>query len=96
MPNPKSGTVTNEIGKAVKEVKQGKIDFKVDKGGIVHTSVGKISFDAQKIAENVKEFMATIIKLKPTAAKGTYVKSVYLSTTMSPGIKVDPKTVEEI
>ena len=96
MPNPKSGTVTNEIGKAVKEDKQGKIDFKVDKGGIVHTSVGKISFDAQKIAENVKEFMATIIKLKPTAAKGTYVKSVYLSTTMSPGIKVDPKTVEEI
>ena len=96
MPNPKSGTVTNEIGKAVKEVKQGKIDFKVDKGGIVHTSVGKISFDAQKIAENVKEFMATIIKLKPTAAKGTYIKSVYLSTTMSPGIKVDPKTVEEI
>ena len=96
MPNPKSGTVTNEIGKAVKEVKQGKIDFKVDKGGIVHTSVGKISFDAQKIAENVKEFMATIIKLKPTAAKGTYVKSVYLSTTMSPGIKVDPKTVDEI
>ena len=96
MPNPKSVTVTNEIGKAVKEVKQGKIDFKVDKGGIVHTSVGKISFDAQKIAENVKEFMATIIKLKPTAAKGTYVKSVYLSTTMSPGIKVDPKTVDEI
>ena len=96
MPNPKSGTVTNEIGKAVKEVKQGKIDFKVDKGGIVHASVGKISFDAQKIAENVKEFMATIIKLKPTTAKGTYVKSVYLSTTMSPGIKVDPKTVEEI
>lgn len=96
MPNPKSGTVTNEIGKAVKEVKQGKIDFKVDKGGIVHTSVGKISFDAVKIAENVKEFMATIIKLKPTAAKGTYVKSVYLSTTMSPGIKIDPKTVDEI
>ena len=96
MPNPKSGTVTNEIGKAVKEVKQGKIDFKVDKGGIVHASVGKISFDAQKIAENFKEFMATIIKLKPTTAKGTYVKSVYLSTTMSLGIKIDPKTVDEI
>ncbi|MBP3354288.1 MAG: 50S ribosomal protein L1 [Bacteroidales bacterium] len=96
MPNPKSGTVTNEIGKAVKEVKQGKIDFKVDKGGIVHTSVGKISFEPSKIAENVKEFMATIIKLKPSAAKGTYVKSVFLSTTMSPGIKIDPKTVDEI
>lgn len=96
MPNPKSGTVTNEIGKAVKEVKQGKIDFKVDKNGIVHTSIGKVSFDAPKIAENAKEFIQTIIKLKPTAAKGTYIKSIYLSSTMSKGIKVDPKTIDEI
>jgi large subunit ribosomal protein L1 len=95
MPNPKSGTVTNEVASAVKEVKQGKIDFKVDKAGIVHTSVGKVSFTAEQLAENVKEFMATIMKLKPTAAKGTYVKSVYLSSTMSAGIKVEPKSVEE-
>lgn len=95
MPNPKSGTVTNEVGKAVKEVKQGKIDFKVDKAGIVHTSVGKVSFTAEQISENVKEFMSTIMKLKPTAAKGTYVKSVYLSSTMSAGIKIDPKSVED-
>ncbi len=95
MPNPKSGTVTNEVGKAVKEVKQGKIDFKVDKAGIVHTSIGKVSFTADQIAENAKEFMSTILKLKPTAAKGTYVKSIYLSSTMSPGIKIDPKSVEE-
>jgi large subunit ribosomal protein L1 len=94
MPNPKSGTVTNEVGTAVKEVKQGKIDFKVDKAGIVHTSVGKVSFHADQIYDNVKEFVSTLIKLKPTAAKGTYMKSVYLSSTMSPGIKVDPKTVE--
>jgi large subunit ribosomal protein L1 len=94
MPNPKSGTVTMEVGKAVSDVKQGKIDFKVDKYGIVHTSVGKVSFDAVKIAENAKEFVQTIVKLKPTAAKGTYIKSIYLSSTMSPGIKVDAKAVE--
>ncbi len=92
MPNPKSGTVTMEVGKAIAEVKQGKIDFKVDKFGIVHTSIGKVSFDAGKIADNAKEFMATINKLKPTAAKGTYVKSIYLSSTMSPGIQVEPKS----
>ena len=94
MPNPKSGTVTNEIGKAVKEVKQGKIDFKVDKTGIVHAAIGKVSFDAEKIAENAKEFISTLIKLKPTAAKGVYIKSIYLSSTMSKGIKVDPKSAE--
>ena len=87
MPNPKSGTVTMEIGKAVKEVKQGKIDFKVDKFGIVHTSIGKVNFEAEKIMDNAREFMATIQKLKPSSAKGTYVKSVFLSSTMSPGIK---------
>ena len=92
MPNPKSGTVTQDVARAVKEVKQGKIDFKVDKFGIVHTSVGKVSFAAQQITENAKEFIDTIIKLKPTSAKGTYVKSIYLSSTMSAGIKVDPKT----
>ena len=96
MPNPKSGTVTMDVAKAVREVKQGKIDFKVDKTGIVHAAIGKVSFPAEKIAENAKEFMATIIKLKPAAAKGTYVKSVYLSSTMSRGIKVDPKTTDEI
>jgi len=96
MPNPKSGTVTMDVAKAVKEVKQGKIDFKVDKTGIVHTSIGKVSFDAEKIRDNAKEFMATINKLRPTAAKGTYIKSIYLSSTMSPGIKIDPKTVEEV
>ena len=96
MPNPKSGTVTNDVATAVKEVKQGKIDFKVDKAGIVHTSVGKISFTADQLRENAKEFVATLIKLKPTTAKGTYVKSVYLSSTMSPGLKVDPKSVDEI
>ena len=96
MPNPKSGTVTMDVAKAVREVKQGKIDFKVDKTGIVHAAIGKVSFSPEKIAENAKEFMATIIKLKPAAAKGTYVKSVYLSSTMSLGIKVDPKTTEEI
>ena len=94
MPNPKSGTVTNDIGQAIKEVKQGKIDFKVDKTGIVHTSVGKVSFDAEKIFDNAKEFISTLVKLKPAAAKGTYMKSIYLSSTMSPGIKVDPKSVE--
>ena len=96
MPNPKSGTVTNDVAQAVKEVKQGKIDFKVDKAGIVHTSVGKVSFAPEQIRDNAKEFVATLIKLKPTAAKGTYVKSVYLSSTMSPGLKIDPKSVDEI
>ena len=95
MPNPKSGTVTNEIGNAVKEVKQGKIDFKVDKTGIVHTSVGKVSFTPEQIRDNAKEFISTLIKLKPSAAKGTYIKSIYLSSTMSLGIKIDPKSVEE-
>ncbi len=95
MPNPKSGTVTNEVGKAVKEVKQGKIDFKVDKYGIVHTSVGKVSFTAEMLVQNAKEFVSTLMKLKPTSAKGTYVKSIYLSSTMSAGIKIDPKSVEE-
>ena len=93
MPNPKSGTVTMEIGKAVKEVKQGKIDFKVDKFGIVHTSIGKVNFEAEKIMDNAREFMATIQKLKPSTAKGTYVKSVFLSSTMSPGIKLDLKSL---
>ena len=93
MPNPKSCTVTMEIGKAVKEVKQGKIDFKVDKFGIVHTSIGKVNFEAEKIMDNAREFMATIQKLKPSSAKGTYVKSVFLSSTMSPGIKLDLKSL---
>ena len=96
MPNPKSGTVTPDVAKAVKEVKQGKIDFKVDKNGIVHASIGKISFTADQIRDNAKEFVSTLIKLKPTAAKGTYIKSIYLSSTMSPGIKIDPKSVDEI
>ena len=95
MPNPKSGTVTNEVGKAVKEVKQGKIDFKVDKYGIVHTSVGKVSFTPEQLIENTKEFVSTLMKLRPTAAKGTYVKSIYLSSTMSSGIKIEPKSIEE-
>ncbi len=95
MPNPKSGTVTMEIGKAVEEVKKGKIDFKVDKYGIIHTSVGKVSFEEPKIVENVREFVQTIIKLKPSAAKGTYIRSLYLSSTMSPGIRLDPKAIEE-
>lgn len=95
MPNPKSGTVTMDIGKAVAEVKQGKIDFKVDKFGIIHTSIGKVSFTPEKIVENAQEFINTIIKLKPTAAKGTYVKSIYLSSTMSPGIQVEPKSVTD-
>jgi len=95
MPNPKSGTVTMEVGKAVKEVKQGKIDFKVDKFGIVHTSIGKVSFNPDQLVDNAKEFLNTIIKLKPAAAKGTYVKSIYLSSTMSPGVKIDTKSVDE-
>jgi len=93
MPNPKSGTVTMEIGKAVQEVKQGKIDFKVDKFGIVHTSIGKINFEADQIKDNAREFMNVINKLKPSSAKGTYVKSVFLSSTMSPGIKLDLKSL---
>ncbi len=93
MPNPKTGTVTMEVGKAVTEVKAGKIDFKVDKYGIIHAAVAKVSFTNDKISENAKELVQTIIKLKPTAAKGTYVKSIYLSSTMSPGIKVEPKSI---
>jgi len=95
MPNPKSGTVTMEIGKAVKEVKQGKIDFKVDKSGIIHASVGKVSFEPTKIADNAKEFISMVNKLKPAAAKGTYSKSLYISSTMSPGVKIDPKGLED-
>ncbi len=94
MPNPKTGTVTMDIAKAVTEVKAGKIDFKVDKYGIIHTSVGKISFTPEQIVDNAKEVVNTIIKLKPSAAKGTYVLSIYLSTTMSPGLQIDPKSVE--
>jgi len=93
MPNPKSGTVTMDVAKAVTEVKAGKIDFKVDKSGIVHASIGKISFDPQKIAENASAFISTINKLKPATAKGTYMKSVFISTTMSRGIKIDPKSI---
>lgn len=93
MPNPKSGTVTMDIGKAVSEIKAGKIDFKVDKFGIIHTTIGRASFDAQKISENANELISTILKLKPASAKGTYVKSIALSTTMSPGVKVEPKSV---
>ncbi|MBR5196627.1 MAG: 50S ribosomal protein L1 [Alistipes sp.] len=94
MPNPKTGTVTMDVAKAVQEVKAGKIDFKVDKYGIIHTAIGKVSFTPEQIVENAMEVMSTIIKLKPAAAKGTYVKSIYLSTTMSPGVEVDPKSVE--
>ena len=96
MPNPKSGTVTTDVAKAVKEVKQGKIDFKVDKNGIVHASIGKVSFTADRIRDNAREFISTLIKLKPTAAKGAYIKSIFLSSTMSPGIKIEPKSVDEI
>jgi len=95
MPNPKSGTVTMEIGKAVKEVKQGKIDFKVDKTGIIHASVGKVSFEPQKIVENAREFISMVNKLKPAAAKGTYIRSVFISSTMSPGVKIDPKGLDD-
>ena len=94
MPNPKSGTVTMEISKAVKEVKQGKIDFKVDKAGIVHASIGKVSFEPHKIVENAREFLFIINKLKPASAKGTYIRSIFLSSTMSPGLKVDPKSLD--
>jgi large subunit ribosomal protein L1 len=93
MPNPKSGTVTLEVGNAVKEVKAGKIDFKVDKTGIIHTSIGKVSFDASKIAENAQEVINTLLKLKPSSAKGTYVKSINISSTMSPGIIIDKGSI---
>ena len=93
MPNPTTGTVTMDVAKAVKDVKAGKIDFKVDKTGIVHAAIGKVSFDADKIAENAKELISTIMKLKPTAAKGTYVKSIFMSSTMSPSVEVDVKSV---
>jgi large subunit ribosomal protein L1 len=95
MPNPKSGTVTPDVAKAVKEVKQGKIDFKVDKTGIVHASIGKVSFTAEQMRDNAKEFINTLIKLKPATAKGTYIKSIYLSSTMSPGVKVETKSATE-
>ena len=94
MPNPKTGTVTMDVAKAINEVKAGKIDFKVDKYGIIHTSVGKVSFTPEQIIDNAKEVINTIIKLKPSAAKGTYVLSIYLSTTMSPGLQIDPKSVD--
>lgn len=93
MPNPKSGTVTMEIGKAVKDVKSGKIDFKVDKTGIIHASVGKVSFNSDKLSENAKELLQTIVKLKPSSAKGTYIKSVFVSSTMSPGVQVETKSL---
>ena len=93
MPNPKTGTVTMDVAKAVTDVKAGKIDFKVDKTGIIHAAIGKVSFDAQKIEENANELIQTIIKLKPTTAKGTYVKSVFMSSTMSPSIEVEVKAV---
>jgi large subunit ribosomal protein L1 len=94
MPNPKSGTVTMEVGKAVKEVKAGKIDFKVDKTGIVHTSIGKVSFSPEKLADNVQELMNTIMRLKPSSAKGTYVQTVYISSTMSPGVQIDKTSIQ--
>ncbi len=93
MPNPKTGTVTMDVAKAVKDVKAGKIDFKVDKTGIIHAAIGKTSFDAKKLEENAQELIATINKLKPTAAKGTYIKSTYLSSTMSPSVQVDTKSI---
>ena len=93
MPNPKTGTVTMDVAKAVKEVKAGKIDFKVDKTGIVHAAIGKVSFDATKIAENADELVQTLIKLKPTASKGTYIKSIFMSSTMSPSVAIDVKSV---
>jgi large subunit ribosomal protein L1 len=92
MPNPKTGTVTMDVGKAVTEKKAGNIDFKVDKAGIVHASIGRVSFDSQKLAENAQELLGTIMKLKPSAAKGTYVKSIYLSSTMSAGVPVDTRS----
>ena len=95
MPNPKSGTVTMDVAKAVKEVKQGKIDFKVDKTGIVHASIGKVSFSADQMRDNAKEFINTLVKLKPATSKGTYIKSIYLSSTMGPGVKVETKSVAD-
>lgn len=94
MPNPKTGTVTMEVGKAVQEVKAGKIDFKVDKYGIIHAGIGKVSFEQEQLIENAKELLATIVKLKPSSAKGTYVKSVFMSSTMSPGVRIDEKSVK--
>ena len=94
MPNPKSGTVTMDVAKAVKDIKQGKIDFKVDKAGIIHTSIGKVSMSPEQIFGNAKEFILTVNKLKPAAAKGTYIKSIFISSTMSRGIKIDPKSAE--
>ena len=91
MPNPKTGTVTMDVAKAVQDAKGGKIDFKVDKSGIIHASIGKVSFDAQKITENAQELMQTVMKLKPSSAKGTYIRSVTMSSTMSPGIQIDTK-----
>jgi large subunit ribosomal protein L1 len=93
MPNPKTGTVTMDVAKAVQEVKAGKIDFKVDKTGIIHAGIGRISFESDKIVDNAHEIIQTLIKLKPTAAKGTYIKSIYLTSTMSPAIALDPKAV---
>ena len=93
MPNPKTGTVTMDIGKAVTEVKAGKIDFKVDKYGIIHSSIGKVSFEGAKIQDNAHELIQTLLKLKPSSAKGTYMKSISLSSTMSPGIQIDTKSV---
>jgi len=95
MPNPKSGTVTMDLGGAIKDVKQGKIDFKVDKAGIIHSRIGKISFDQNQIVDNAREFINTVVKLKPPSAKGTYIKSIFLSSTMSPSIKIDTKVLEE-
>ena len=94
MPNPKSGTVTQDVAKAVEEVKKGKIDFKVDKNGIVHSSIGKVSFTPEQMVDNAREFIATLVKLKPATAKGTYLKSIYLSSTMSPGVKIDTKSID--
>ena len=93
MPNPKSGTVTLEVGKAVQDVKGGKIDFKVDKTGIIHASIGKVSFDPQKIKENAEEVIHTISRLKPASAKGTYFKSISMSSTMSAGLKIDKNSI---
>ena len=93
MPNPKSGTVTMEVGKAVQDVKAGKIDFKVDKYGIIHASVGKVSFSKEKISENANEVLQTLVRLRPSAAKGTYIKSVYMSSTMSPGVRIESKSL---
>jgi large subunit ribosomal protein L1 len=96
MPNPKTGTVTIDVAKAIKEVKAGKIDFKVDKYGIIHASIGKVSFEKEQLVDNARELLQTILKLKPTAAKGTYMKSVYMSSTMSPGIQIEPKSLTTV